>query len=115
MFLHRASPVLIYATPRGLKIKYQLRTQDQGLKTNQMNKHISINVTGKVQGVFFRASAREKAEELGVKGFVRNEPDGGVYIEVEARGIILEQFFEWCRQDQPRAMIDKLEVMEGEV
>src|SRR5258706_2006965 len=107
LFLYRASPVLIYATPRGLKIKYQFRTQDQGLKTNQMNKHISINVTGKVQGVFFRASAREKAEELGVKGFVRNEPDGSVYIEAEAEEIILEQFLDWCREGPPRARIHK--------
>src|SRR5260221_14545412 len=105
MFLHRASPVLIYASPRGLKIKYQLRTQDQGLKTNQMNKHISINVTGKVQGVFFRASAREKGEELVVKGFVRNKPDGVGYMEVVAEEIILEQFLEWCRQGTPRARI----------
>ena len=90
---------------------------DKGLETQDspMNKRISINVMGKVQGVFFRASAREKAEELGVKGFVRNEPGGSVYIEAEAEEIILEQFLEWCRQGPPRARIDKLEVIEGEV
>jgi len=80
-----------------------------------MNKHFSIRVMGKVQGVFFRASAREKAEGLGVKGFVRNEADGSVYIEAEAEEIILEQFLEWCRQGPPRARIDKLDVAGGEV
>jgi acylphosphatase len=80
-----------------------------------MNKHFSINVMGRVQGVFFRASAREKAEELGVKGFVRNEPDGSVYIEAEADEKSLQQFMDWCGQGPPRARIDKLEVIEGEV
>ncbi len=39
-----------------------------------------IKVTGRVQGVFFRASTKEKAEELGINGWVRNEPDGSVLI-----------------------------------
>ena len=46
-------------------------------------KHLSIHVSGKVQGVFFRASAKGKAEELNIKGNVRNNADGSVSIEVE--------------------------------
>jgi len=78
-----------------------------------MNKHFSIRIGGKVQGVFFRASAREKAEELDVKGFVRNEPDGDVYIEAEADEYTLQQFTEWCRQGPPRARVEKVDIKEG--
>ena len=46
-------------------------------------KHLSIRVTGKVQGVFFRASTREEAQRLGLCGWVRNEADGSVRIEAE--------------------------------
>jgi len=48
-----------------------------------MKKHVNITVKGRVQGVGFRYSAMEAAEELGIKGFVRNMPDGSVYIEAE--------------------------------
>lgn len=44
-------------------------------------KHISIRIYGRVQGVGFRVSAQKKADELGITGFVRNEPDGTVYLE----------------------------------
>lgn len=79
-----------------------------------MTKSISIKISGKVQGVFFRASARDKADELGVKGFVRNEPDGSVYIEAEADEGSLHQFTEWCRQGPPRALVEKIDIKEGE-
>jgi acylphosphatase len=78
-----------------------------------IKKHLAITITGKVQGVFFRASAKETADDLGLNGFVRNEPDGRVYIEVEGDDIILEQFLEWCWQGPPRARIDKMDVQEG--
>jgi acylphosphatase len=47
--------------------------------------HVSIRISGKVQGVFFRASTKGKAEQYGINGFVRNEKDGSVYIEAEGR------------------------------
>ena len=79
-----------------------------------MDKHFSIKVIGKVQGVFFRALTKEKADELGITGFVRNEPDGCVYIEAEADEKILQQFMDWCRQGPSRARVEKMEVSEGE-
>ena len=45
--------------------------------------HINIHITGRVQGVNFRTYTKEKAEELGILGFVRNETDGSVYLEAE--------------------------------
>lgn len=57
---------------------------------------LRIKVTGKVQGVFFRASTKEKADQLGIKGWVRNEPDGSVLIEAEGEKSVLHEFKEWC-------------------
>ena len=46
-------------------------------------KHTKLHIHGRVHGVFFRDSALKKANELGLVGFVRNDSDGAVYIEVE--------------------------------
>ena len=51
-----------------------------------------IIVTGKVQGVWFRDSTLKKAHELGVKGFVKNQPDGSVYIEAEGTPSAIKEF-----------------------
>lgn len=75
--------------------------------------HLDIKVIGKVQGVFFRASTREKANALGIKGFVRNERDESVYIEAEGEENALKEFTAWCRQGPPRAVVEKLDVTEG--
>ena len=56
-------------------------------------KHLKISITGRVQGVFFRDSARMEANRLGVAGFARNEPDGSVYIEAEGEKDALDEFF----------------------
>jgi acylphosphatase len=76
-------------------------------------KHFNFHITGTVQGVFFRAHTRKKAEELGVKGFVRNEPDGSVYIEAEAPQNIIDQFILWCHKGPERATVTTVEVNEG--
>lgn len=78
-------------------------------------KHISIRISGKVQGVFFRASTHEKAAALGVKGIVRNESDGSVYVEAEADEKTLDEFLQWCKQGPPRARVDSCEVKAGEL
>ena len=74
-----------------------------------MRKHLNIKVYGRVQGVFFRHSAKQKAEELGVKGFARNEPDDAVYIEAEGQEENLKQFLDWCRQGPASAQVKKIE------
>lgn len=74
----------------------------------------SVRVSGKVQGVFFRASTREKAKALGINGFVRNERDGSVFIEAEGEEDHLERFLSWCRQGPPRARVVSCEIKEIE-
>lgn len=71
--------------------------------------HISLRITGRVQGVFYRASARDEAVRLGVSGFVRNEPDGSVYAEAEGDPDSLERFEDWCRRGPPRARVEGIE------
>ncbi|WP_420576316.1 acylphosphatase [Ekhidna sp.] len=66
---------------------------------------LRIKVTGRVQGVFFRASTKEKADELGVKGWVRNEPDGSVLIEAEGEEFKMNEFREWCSIGPPAAHV----------
>ena len=84
-------------------------------ETFNMTQHITIVVSGKVQGVFYRVAAKEKADELGVKGFVRNEPTGNVYIEAEGLEEVLYKFVKWCNGGPPRAQVQHVEVMPGEV
>lgn len=78
-----------------------------------MKKHFTIKISGLVQGVYFRASTREKADALNITGFVRNEPDGGVYVEAEGDEDDLEAFIQWCRRGPAHAVVDKCVVSEG--
>lgn len=80
-----------------------------------MREHISILISGKVQGVFFRASAKEKADELGISGFVRNQPDGSVYIEAEGDEGQLHSLKTWCQTGPRRAQVESVRILEGEL
>jgi len=76
-------------------------------------KHLKLHVSGKVQGVFFRASTKEQADYLDVKGFVRNEANGDVYIEAEGEENQLQEFLKWCEHGPIRARVDNLKIEEG--
>jgi acylphosphatase len=78
-------------------------------------KSYSVQLFGKVQGVFFRASTKEKAESLGINGFVRNESDGSVFIEAEGEEDNMRSFIEWCNHGPILARVDKCIVKEIEV
>jgi acylphosphatase len=68
-----------------------------------------IQVFGRVQGVFYRASTKAKADELGLVGWVQNEPDGSVLMEIQGASDKVERMIEWCRKGPTHAMVDKLE------
>lgn len=76
-------------------------------------RHFNIKVYGKVQGIFFRITAREEAEKLNITGFARNEEDGSVYIEAEGEKENLDKFISWCRKGPPLAKVEKVEVAES--
>jgi len=69
-----------------------------------------IIVKGKVQGVFYRASAREKADEFGLYGWVKNRADGAVEIWVEGEEQIVLEMTEWCWQGPARARVVTVDV-----
>ncbi len=62
-------------------------------------------MSGKVQGVFFRASTKETADQLGLNGIVRNESDGSVYVEAEGERGSLEAFAAWCKMGPRKAQV----------
>ncbi len=71
-------------------------------------------VEGRVQGVFFRASAREQAQSLGLRGYARNLHDGRV--EVLAVGDVqaLERMEQWLKHGPPAAHVERLERIEAD-
>ncbi len=77
-------------------------------------KRLQVRVHGLVQGVFFRVSTQRKAQELGLAGSVRNDPDGSVAIEVEGAGTPLDEFLAWCRRGPPNARVDRVDFVESE-
>lgn len=79
-----------------------------------MTTHVTILVSGKVQGVFYRASTVEKALELGLNGFAQNLPDGRVLIEAEGETESLQKLVEWCKKGPSRAVVTDIDVKEGE-
>ncbi len=78
-------------------------------------RHVKVVVSGIVQGVFFRASAQREAARLGVSGFVKNQPDGSVYIEAEGSDEQLEAFITWCRHGPEMARVDQCAVNSGKL
>ena len=69
-----------------------------------------IFVSGRVQGVWYRASALEKARELEIRGWVRNLPDGRVELMVEASPSRVEALVRWCHIGPPGAWVEQVEI-----
>lgn len=79
-----------------------------------MAKHYDIRITGHVQGVFFRENTRELAVKQSIRGFVRNEPDGSVYIEAEGDSADLKTLTDYLHQGPPGARVNNVEIAEGD-
>jgi acylphosphatase len=80
-----------------------------------MNKRFFIKVFGKVQGVGFRYYTQQKAQQLGLKGWVRNEMDGSVEIEAEGDEMSLAELISFIKKGaSPRGRVDKIQVVEKE-
>jgi acylphosphatase len=71
-------------------------------------------VSGRVQGVFFRDTTRQRAEAAGVAGWVRNTPEGSVEAVFEGDEQAVEQLVEFCRRGPSRAEVAAVDVTEEE-
>jgi acylphosphatase len=71
---------------------------------------VHVIVHGRVQGVYFRASARDRARQLSLSGWVRNRADGSVEIIAEGEKTQLEQFAVWCHGGPPGAVVTDINV-----
>ncbi len=68
-----------------------------------------VRVSGRVQGVFFRDSTREKAQQLGLSGYVKNTSDGDVEALFEGPTEGVEEIVRWCGQGPPHASVENVE------
>ena len=74
-----------------------------------------VRVTGRVQGVFFRAWTAERARELGVSGWVRNAPDGSVEGHLQGERWAVQRLIELLHRGPPSAEVDQVAVKEAEL
>jgi len=75
-------------------------------------KNVHVKISGRVQGVFFRVSTKEKAEQLRIKGWVRNTKDGCVEAVFEGEDRLVDQMIEWCFRGPPQSKVENVEVNE---
>lgn len=73
---------------------------------------VSVRIKGRVQGVFFRQSAKEEAQRLKLKGYVSNLPDGDVEALAEGTEEAVKTFVAWCHHGPPSARVDEVQVRE---
>ncbi|OJH34265.1 acylphosphatase [Cystobacter ferrugineus] len=78
------------------------------------SRRVSLRIRGRVQGVFFRESARTEALRLGLKGWVRNLPDGSVEAVAEGPPHALEAFVRWSHRGPPQARVTEVERADAE-
>ena len=79
---------------------------------SESNRRVRVVVSGRVQGVFFRASTRDHALHLGASGWVRNMTDGRVEAVFEGSDEQVEKMLSWCHRGSPLSRVDGLEIEE---
>jgi acylphosphatase len=73
---------------------------------------VHLLVTGKVQGVFYRATAKKMAESMGIAGWVKNTANGNVEILAQGNEEDVKAYIHWCKQGPPKAVVTNLAVTE---
>lgn len=75
-----------------------------------MELNVHVIISGRVQGVWFRANTKQKAEQLGLTGWVRNTPDGCVEAVFEGEERLIKEMIKWCHKGPSLAKVEKVEV-----
>ena len=88
------------------------RTTDEEVR---VMKAVAVRVSGTVQGVYYRASARHEGERLGLRGWVRNADGGGVALHLQGDGAAVDAMLGWCRVGPPAARVSRVEVGDAEL
>jgi len=86
-----------YRSHEGIGVRHQSRVR------------VIARITGQVQGVKYRATAQREARRRGLTGWVRNEPDGAVLVEVEGDPAAVDAFLRWCAGGPPGARVAAVE------
>ena len=73
---------------------------------------VHVVASGRVQGVFFRASLRDEARRRGATGWVRNAPDGSVEAELQGSRQVIDQLLTFCRRGPGDAVVEDLQVQQ---
>ena len=80
-----------------------------------VQKRISLLITGKVQGVGYRYSVKLKAESMAIRGYVRNQLDGSVFVTVQGENTAVENFVKWCYKGPSAALVRGVEKIPGTI
>ena len=75
-------------------------------------KAVHMNIFGRVQGVWFRASTQETAARLGLTGWVKNTIDGAVEVYAQGEDDAVDRLLSWCYQGPPGAHVDRIDFNE---
>ena len=75
-----------------------------------MKSRVHVIISGRVQGVWFRANTRNQADQLGIKGWVRNTSDGNVEAVFEGEEKLVKEMLKWCNYGPPSARVEKVKV-----
>jgi acylphosphatase len=79
-----------------------------------MKSNVHVIISGRVQGVWFRASTKQKAEQLGLDGWVRNTSEGNVEAVFEGDENLVQEMLDWCHHGPPLANVENVEVKNQE-
>lgn len=78
-------------------------------------RRVRLTVTGRVQGVYFRASTEQRARGLGLTGWVRNLPDGSVEVEAQGADQDVAALIDWCHEGPAYARVARVDVRDVDV
>lgn len=75
---------------------------------------VRLKIVGRVQGVFYRQSTKERAVSLGLTGWVKNDADGGVSVEVQGARERVDELIRWCKSGPPSAHVRQVQIESDE-